>query len=217
MTKKLLDEHLVTYYNAKKLTPERKKEMLALINNGNRKQIDSQKKESKLLHFLHLLFRPGNLAYAAVVLVFSYAAYHLAGVSYQSDFQTELSAAVSQEIAMNHTSRFKVDFREQTVAKLAKQMDKLDFTLLLPARLPSSLKITGARYCSIRGKIAAQIQMTDGEGNFYTLYQTKLVEPLTTIADTQLNLAGNSYKLWHENGVFFGFAGPAEVVGGSAQ
>ena len=209
MSKKSLNDHLVTYYENKKLSPQLRGDLLTVIEQSNKKRED-RAASSRLWLFFRNLFSPGRFAYASVLLLLGYVVWMVNGLPDNRTIQPELTAAISREIGMNHSKKFKVEFEGQTIAGLVKQMDKLDFQLLMPARFAQSMDIVGARYCSIRGRIAAQIQMVDGNGRYCTLYQTKLVEPLAAIKNASREYDGVEYLLWHEKGVFLGFAGPAE-------
>lgn len=210
MSKKSLNGHLVTYYTDKKISPQLRGELVSLIEESGRKRVEQEKVRFQLWPSLKMIFSSGRLAYLTVLLLLGYVAWMVNGLSDHRSFQPEITAAISREIEMNHSKKFRIEFEEHTLAGLAKQMDKLDFPLLMPASLEKSMSILGARYCSIRGRIAAQIQMVDSNGRYCTLYQTKLVEPLTSIEKTRIYLDNVEYLLWHEKGVFFGFAGPSE-------
>jgi hypothetical protein len=207
MSKRTLNDHLVTYYKAKKLSPQLRENLLSVIEENGKKG-EGETGGFQFWLFFKSIFSPSRFAYASILLLLGYVALMVNGLPNNGLFQTELTSAISREIEMNHRKKFKVEFEGQTIVELVKQMDKLDFSLLMPARLAQSMRITGARYCSIRGRIAVQIQMVDSVGRYCTLYQTRLVEPLASIKDTSLVLEGVDYLLWHEKGVFFGFAGP---------
>ncbi|MCP4343197.1 MAG: hypothetical protein GY799_31070 [Desulfobulbaceae bacterium] len=209
MSRRTLNDHLVTYYKAKKLSPQLRENLLSVIEESG-KRVEGETGRLRVWSFLHGLFSPSRFAYASILLLLGYVAWMVNGLPDNQLFQTELTTAISREIEMNHRKKFKAEFEGETIVRLVKQMDKLDFSLLMPARFAQSMRITGARYCSIRGRIAAQIQMVDSKGRYCTLYQTRLVEPLGTIKKASLVLDGVDYKLWHEKGVFFGFAGPLE-------
>ena len=207
MSRKTLNDHLVTYYKAKKLSPEVREDLLSLIEKSEEK-VEGVKEDFITWRSFTSILSMNRFAYASILLLLGYVAWMVNGLSDIPLFQTELTTAISREIEMNHRKQFKVEYEGQTIAGLVKQMDKLDFSLMMPASLAKSMRITGARYCSIRGRIAAQIQMVDSKGRYCTLYQTKLVEPLVSIKNASLELDGVEYMLWNEKGVFFGFAGP---------
>jgi len=210
MNKKYLNDHLVAYYKDKKLSPQLREDLLSVIEESNEKRGEKRKVNFPLWPSIRTIFSPGFFAYASVLLLLGYVVWTVNGLPDYRASQPEITAAISREIGMNHRKQFKVEFKGQTIAGLVKQMDKLDFSLLMPPNLAQSMSIVGARYCSIRGRIAAQIQMVDSNGRYCTLYQTKLVESLAAIKKTRINLDGIEYLLWHEKGVFLGFAGPSE-------
>ncbi|MGB3209145.1 MAG: hypothetical protein WBB19_00425 [Desulforhopalus sp.] len=212
MTKKSLNDHLVTYYKNKRLSPLLRQDLLAVMEENDKKGVGKEPRSFHLWPAAEAFFKARRFAYASLLLALGIVVWMVSGIPGNNAFRQELTVAVSNEIGMNHTKRFKVEFEDQTITGLIKQMDKLDFTLRMPARLSQSLTITGARYCSIRGRIAAQVHMTDSNGHYYTLYQTKLVDPLAAIEETSLHLDGVGYRLWHEDGVFFGFAGPPDFT-----
>ena len=127
MSKKSLNDHLVTYYKDKKLSPQLRGELLSLIEESNRKRVERGTVNFRLWPSFKQLFSPGRFAYASVLLLLGYVVWMVNGLSDNRSFQPELTAAISREIGMNHRKKFKVEFEEQTITGLVKQMDKLDF------------------------------------------------------------------------------------------
>ena len=117
----------------------------------------------------------------------------------------------AQEIALNHKKQLREEFVASDFNGLRDQMGKLDFTLAEPDRLRSlGLRVIGARYCSIQGHLAAQIQLSGAQGRRYTLYQTHVTdqvkpgfEQATTVEDIEI-------VQWREGALFFGLATTAE-------
>lgn len=210
MSKKSLNDHMVTYYKEKKLPPDLRNNLLSTIQKSHQKEVAERRTPVAGWASLSKLLFSGRFAYASIVVLLGYVAWMVSDLPETRIFQNDLKVAISHEIEMNHRKKFNVEFKETSIAGLIKQMDKLDFSLVLPARFAQSMTITGARYCSIRGKIAAQIQMIDTDGKYCTLYQTRLVAPLSKINNALVMLDGVNYSLWHEEGVFLGFAGPLE-------
>ena len=100
-------------------------------------------------------------AVAAIVLV------AVALASATADF----TRAVGQEIANNHRRDLAPEFFSGDCATIAKRMDRLDFDLRMPERLADrGLRLVGARYCSVQGRIAAQLCLKDDAGRVHTLY-----------------------------------------------
>ncbi|MBE1273712.1 hypothetical protein [Enterovibrio baiacu] len=79
----------------------------------------------------------------------------------------------------------------------------------MPSQLPvEKWVLLGGRYCSIDGKIAAQLHVKDLETDrVYTFYQAKL--PQGSEADmknVETNVDGVNVSLWEENGLLMGLA-----------
>lgn len=208
MKKQSLNDHLVTYYRQKKVSPQFRDDLLELIEGADSHVSTAPVVEHSFLQNILSYLSPGRFAYASIFLLLGYVAWMVHGLASPQSYQAEYAESISREIAMNHSKQFSVEFEDSTVSGLTRLMDKLDFPLSLPEELAGSMKISGARYCSIKGRIAAQIQMVDSEGNYCTLYQTKLVEPLRKIKNSTMNLDGVKLLLWQEKGVFFGLAEP---------
>lgn len=112
------------------------------------------------------------------------------------------------EVALNHRKHLAPEFEASDYDALRAAMDKLDFGLVAPQELPEpGLRVTGARYCSIQGNLAAQIKLRDPHGVEYTLYQTHL-EPDADLPPTEREFVidGVRIRQWQEGGVFLAFA-----------
>lgn len=122
---------------------------------------------------------------------------------------TDLFSRVTKEVELNHRKQLTSDFFASDYQTLASAMDKLDFSLKLPARLQNiNYKLVGGRYCSIQGQIAAQIKLSDSEGRKLTLYATKLSDKLATL-NNKSQLRGDVFiQMWKEGKLLFGLAGP---------
>jgi len=122
--------------------------------------------------------------------------------------QQQVIANISEEIAINHQKQFASDFSEASYAGLSKVMLKLDFKLIDSERLESGeFEILGGRYCSLKGKIAAQIRLRNKEGKIFTLYQASSHEAFEGIPDHSSQARGIDIEMWNEGGVFLGIAG----------
>jgi len=65
----------------------------------------------------------------------------------------------------------------------------------------------GGRYCSIQGRLAAQIKLEDEAGRVLTLYQTRFSEAFEGISEQRCELDGIQVRIWREGGLLFGLAG----------
>ncbi len=115
--------------------------------------------------------------------------------------------SIASEIAMNHNKGLDVEFETASYADLRRIMDRLDFSLVEPGRVGAgSLRLVGARYCSIRGQLAAQLRLETDSGESRTFYQTTLTDDLKGLEWTGTLYDGLTIELWQEGGVFLGMA-----------
>ena len=208
MAKQTLNEHLVTYYERKQLSELTLANLNAIIEESGEGERKRWNRFRLSLPPLRRFLSPRVLAYASVLILLGYIAWMVTDEPGRDGVPVNLSKAIAREIAMNHRKLLDVEFISETIPDLSQQMGKLDFSLIRPGRLSEALTIVGARYCSIQGAIAAQIQLTDAAGHPYTLYQTRIRAPLTSIQEETFEFEGLQLKLWHENGIFLGLAGP---------
>ncbi len=118
-----------------------------------------------------------------------------------------LARAIASEIAMNHEKQLDADFVTASHAELRRVMDKLDFSLAESRRiLAPGLRLVGARYCSIRGQLAAQLRFRSGDEEMLTVYQTALTDELARIGTAQVRADDVLVELWSEGDVFLGVA-----------
>lgn len=116
---------------------------------------------------------------------------------------------ISAEIAYNHNSQMQMEVASHSLEDIAQYLNRLDFSLIASQQLPAKdWQLLGARYCSIEGKIAAQISVKNRETNqVYTLYQAQKPDGITeNIEQYQANIDGVSVTLWEENGLLIGLA-----------
>lgn len=115
--------------------------------------------------------------------------------------------AIVGEIAMNHNKRLDVEFETASFTELRRVMDKLDFSLIEPSRTrEQGLRLVGARYCSIRGQLAAQLSLEAADGKHLTLYQAASPADLESLEWTRLRSGGLTIDLWREGGILLGMA-----------
>ncbi|MCF6236663.1 MAG: hypothetical protein L3J70_09885 [Gammaproteobacteria bacterium] len=134
----------------------------------------------------------------------------LTGVQLTNFSQTsgdELIVRVAQEVAMNHNKQLASEFISDNYSKLAATMDKLDFIIKSPEQLKDSeYQLLGARYCSIQGRIAAQINLVNQHGESMTLYVTQLNDALSVLQNKSQSHENLLISNWHENGLFYSLA-----------
>ncbi|AFV00766.1 hypothetical protein [Simiduia agarivorans] len=116
-----------------------------------------------------------------------------------------LIAAIATEVVDNHVQRKPLDVTGNSVVQLSQAMEQLDFTLVESWMLPDlEARLTGARYCTLQGKTAAQLRLGDD-----TLYQApftdaqeKLLHDINVEATPVIQFArGFEITLWEERGL----------------
>lgn len=122
-------------------------------------------------------------------------------------FSRSTTELVLAEIAMNHNKRLNVEYPYQEYQKLQTAMDRLDFKLAPMIDLPGKFSLLGGRYCSIQGKLAAQLKVKDiASGNIATLYITPATDKLQKIANQQVVYDNVTIRMWQAGKNFYGLA-----------
>lgn len=115
-----------------------------------------------------------------------------------------------EEIAYHHNKQMSSEYKASSIKGLKKHLTKLDFSLADSELLPESeWEVLGARYCSLQGRLAAQIKIRNTrEGEIYTLYQMDLPDNLDSkFTPFDEFHDGVRVRIWSEKGLLFGLAG----------
>ena len=116
---------------------------------------------------------------------------------------------IAAEIALNHHKQLPPSVKTATFSELRDALPALGFTPIRPRRTEfSDLNLVGARYCSITGRKAAQIRLTNDAGVVYTLYEFRDDNSFADIDIARLDIDGVRVTLWRESGLVMGLAGP---------
>ena len=128
---------------------------------------------------------------------------------FQADRWRPLAKSAAAEIAMNHNKNLAVEFEARAFRELDAPMAKLDFALVPPACMDrEGLRLGGARYCHIGGRIAAQIRLMDAQGERLTLYEFRPGADHEGLRETSFDIAGVRVTVWLESGLVMGLARP---------
>ncbi len=117
--------------------------------------------------------KPWYVALAAMVMVFVLGAVVVMQYS-QTMPADRLIREIANEAAGNHLAMKPLEIQAVTINDVQSYFTKLDF-LPHPSKLiegNNKILLTGGRYCSIQGSIAAQLRYTDQQGGFITLFIT---------------------------------------------
>ncbi|MFV2056147.1 MAG: hypothetical protein ACC707_06730 [Thiohalomonadales bacterium] len=131
------------------------------------------------------------------------------GIVFGQNQQSHISVTqlVLEEIAMNHNKRLSVEYPIAEYGSLRTAMSRLDFGLERPKLLADNYRLLGGRYCSIQGKIAAQLKVKDtNSGEIATLYITPMTERLATVSEQQVLQDDVNIILWKADKFFYGLA-----------
>ena len=116
---------------------------------------------------------------------------------------------IAAEIALNHHKQLQPEAMAETFSELGEVLPALGF---LPVRPRSTefgdLDLVGARYCSVAGRMAIQIRLTDHSGVAHTLYEFPDDRSFADIGVARLDIDGVRVTLWREKGLVMGLAGP---------
>ena len=152
-----------------------------------------------------------NIVFASIAAMFLGAMIF----TYQSQNKVILISDIASEIVYNHNKQMSPEIFTSDPAKIGAFLEKLDFHFVMPKLLlGKSWKVVGARYCSIGGKIAAQLRiMNTNSGKFYTLYEANLPDKLESKKVSEsYEKAGSYVKVWDEKGLLMGLAGPSALT-----
>ncbi len=114
---------------------------------------------------------------------------------------------VAREIVRNHRKDLDPELRSASYEEINARMGRLDFRVVEP-RLPEAegLQLLGARYCSLQGRIAAQLRLVREDGRSCTLYEVKDGAAFGGVEPARLELDGVAVQVWRQDGLVLGLA-----------
>jgi len=192
-----LDNAIVEHYHKQTLTPAALVRMEMMAESMSEKLQYEQK-----TGFWHKRWQQQkNLSIAAMFVI----AMLLIPIFWQSG--DTLLQRVAREVALNHNKQLESDYVSDSYKYLASVMERLDFLPAASVLLQkNNYQITGARYCSIQGQIAAQIKLVSPVGGVLTLYQTRLNDELAILDNQHYTINNVQVKNWQEDGIFYSLA-----------
>lgn len=118
----------------------------------------------------------------------------------------DLNQSLANEVVYNHNKNLESEILSDKVDMIQEKLAKLDFKLSKLESLGlSAYKLVGARYCSIQGKLAAQLKLKHKDtGKRATLYQA--YHPKLEIGDTEYQIEKASVRSWKQDGMVFSIA-----------
>lgn len=80
---------------------------------------------------------------------------------------------IAKEVLVNHINIRALDVSTDSLDDVRRALDRLDFMPVSSGAVTGrNLRLLGARYCTLQGRIATQIMFETEEGEVVTLYQT---------------------------------------------
>ena len=124
--------------------------------------------------------------------------------------QPPLSQRIMDEIAYNHKQDMPIEVASSSLADIRQYLDKLSFPIISPVALGKpNWEFLGGRYCSINGKLAAQLKLKNlADNTVYTLYQAATEGGIESSDATRLTemIDGVGVSIWREKGLLLGLA-----------
>ncbi len=185
-----LKENIKNIYNDKNLTSDQLDNLFAI---QDKKEVKSRSKFSNIFSMqIFALFS---------VLLISFVSLR----TFKN--KVNIEEAIIQEIAYNHNKQMSPELLSADLASVQGHLKSLNFSLVDSSKL-KHLTLVGGRYCSIQGKVAAQLKYKASAAGTSTVYQTVMPKGLK---DKQFNNYEGDYqgvhvKIWHEKGILFGVA-----------
>lgn len=124
--------------------------------------------------------------------------------------QTPLTERIMDEIAYNHKQNMPIEVASNSLDDIRNYLDKLSFPIISPSALGKpNWEFLGGRYCSINGKLAAQLKIKNTQdNNIYTLYQAASDGGIAQSGAARLTqmIDGVGVSVWREKGLLLGLA-----------
>ena len=176
-----LDQALSRHYEAQRLSDRR---VVRILDEGRAA--------------IRRRWRPAWLTGVAATLLIGLGGLHM------QQQRADLRQAVLAEVAMNHHKNLQVEVLATSYANIARALDRAEFSLE-PAPPIRGARLTGGRYCSIQGNLAALLKL-QVDGVRHTLYVTSVTDKLAGLTPFEAGHDGGDVRLWTEGDRFFALA-----------
>lgn len=209
-----LNTALKDHYSAKSLSPRQSDHLLAmqaeaLQEQESTKTANLKQDDSIRSRFRRFLTASNNYRYAfhatAALLLLSLI------FIFSSVTRPPLSQRIMDEIAYNHQQKMPIEIASASLDDVRQYLDKLDFPIIASSSLDKpNWELLGGRYCSINGKIAAQLKIKNlADNNVYTMYQASIGGSLDKVVNSSPStqvIDGVDVSIWREKGLLLGLA-----------
>ncbi|PWQ97538.1 hypothetical protein [Leucothrix arctica] len=194
--KNTLDKALKTHYEAKSLSADQLDTLMTMQATA----------EENLLTRLLKDFRGYRYAFYATACLLLMTLV----VSFSLLNRPPLAERIMHEIAYNHQQEMPIEIASNSLISIGEYLNKLKFPLINSSSLsPQNWQLLGGRYCSINGKLAAQLKVKNLQDNkTYTLYQAAVGSDISKVltAAKEQAIEGITVSIWQEKGLLLGLA-----------
>ncbi len=130
-------------------------------------------------------------------------------------YNVDMREQIAKEIAYNHSKQMALEITSGDLNTVAAYLSELDFALVDSSRVRQmALQLLGGRYCSIQGKLAAQLKI-EGKNSktTHTYYQAIIPDNLNLNGATYSTwIKGTYIELWVEGDLLLGLASDQPVM-----
>ena len=195
---KPIDEALKEHYASKSLSESQLDQLMTMQANHNSEATASAGLHRFLPDFSG--YRYAFYATACMLLITCLA------VTFSLLNEPPLSKRIMNEIAYNHKQDMPIEVTSGSLDEIRKYLNKLSFPIISPSALAlPNWQFLGGRYCSINGKLAAQLKIKNlADNNIYTLYQASTKAGISGELSEMID--GIGVSIWREKGLLLGLA-----------
>ncbi len=187
-----IDDQIRDFYAAQKPSPETVEHIKRMIDTG------APQRRSRRAWLV-----------AAVVALLAALPVVWTAIRYRIQSPQQLARTVAQQAALGHNEKQELEFRVNDCAELQREMKSLDFTPVEPQMMQKmNMRIVGARYATIAGRMAAQIVYIDDRGTPCTLYEMRPASEVARVAGGDHQVDGVLVSVWREKGLVMVLARP---------
>ncbi len=199
MEPKTIDDQIRDYYSDQRLSDDARARLKGLIQAG------SPRRRSDLWWWLRASIA-ASFILGATVLALWFTVFREPDVVRTP---RGIAAALAQQAALGQNTRQELEVRVANCAELRAKMKSLDFTPVEPAMMHGmNMRVVGARYTTIEGKMAVQIVFIDSRGVPCTLYEVRPGETLARLPKSDHQVDGVQVSVWREKGLLMVLARP---------
>ncbi len=114
---------------------------------------------------------------------------------------------ILHEVVKNHIKNMPSEIETSNLFAISSKLSRLDFAII-NSTYTSDKSLVGARYCSIQGVTAAQLQYKDTVGTRYTVYQVPVPKEFESRKGLikESDISGVHVQIYVEKGLLIGKA-----------